>query len=104
MRLDEPLARELRRIAGARGTSESDVARGLLRYGIEVSRRLEAQSLAEPWRWERRMPDDAADVWPMIADIDACWRRMTVEELREHGYGEWFDEFHGEHEENSDAP
>jgi hypothetical protein len=45
VRLDDALAREIRRIAQAKGLSESEVARGLLAYGAEVERRLEAQRL-----------------------------------------------------------
>jgi hypothetical protein len=46
VRLDEPLAREIRRIASVRGMSESEVARQLLSYGAEVERRLQMQELA----------------------------------------------------------
>jgi hypothetical protein len=45
LRLDVPLAKEIRRLAQARGRSESEVARTLLGYGAEVERRLEAQRL-----------------------------------------------------------
>jgi hypothetical protein len=45
VRLDQPLAREIQRIAAVRGQTESEVARMLLSYGAEVERRLEAQEL-----------------------------------------------------------
>jgi len=45
VRLDEPLAKEIQRLATAQGRSESEVARKLLGYGAEVERRLEAQRL-----------------------------------------------------------
>jgi hypothetical protein len=45
LRLDVPLAREIRRLAQAQGRSESEVARTLMAYGAEVERRLEAQRL-----------------------------------------------------------
>jgi hypothetical protein len=45
LRLDVPLAKEIRRLAQAQARSESEVARTLLGYGAEVERRLEAQRL-----------------------------------------------------------
>jgi len=47
LRLDVPLAKEIRRLAQAQDRSESEVARTLLGYGAEVERRLEAQRLQE---------------------------------------------------------
>jgi hypothetical protein len=58
VRLDQPLAREIGRIAGTQGRSESEVARDLLRYGIEVQRRLEAGHLAKPFSWTRERDED----------------------------------------------
>jgi hypothetical protein len=78
VRLDAPLAREIARVAGARGQSESEVARWLLRYGIEVQRRLEQQDLAVPFGWERKPEDEP---WPGIVEITAKWRPMTEEEI-----------------------
>jgi hypothetical protein len=52
VRLDVPLASEIRRIATAQGRSESDVARTLLGFGVDVSRQLEAQRLARPYEVE----------------------------------------------------
>ena len=82
MRLDAPLAREIARIAGSRGQSESEAARSLLRYGIEVQRRLEAQDLAVPFGWEAV---EDPEPWPSIVEITARWRPMTDEEIDEHG-------------------
>jgi hypothetical protein len=101
VRLDEPLARELRRIAGSRGSSESDVARRLLGFGIEVERRLEAARLSDRWEWERPEPDHPFDERPGTIEIEATWRPLTDEELIEHGFHEWLPD--GE-EDGSDAP
>ena len=57
VRLDEPLAKELRRIAVTSEQTESEVARWLLRYGIEVSRRLQAAQMSEPFSWEKDEDD-----------------------------------------------
>lgn len=82
VRLDGPLAREIARVAGARGQSESEVARAMLRYGIEVQRRLETQDLAVPFGWEREPEDEP---WPSIVEISARWRPMTEDEIDEQG-------------------
>jgi hypothetical protein len=84
VRLDEPLAREIARIAAVRETSESDVARTLLRFGIEVVRRLEVQHYSEPFGWERK-EEDPLDRWPTTIDIEARERRMTDEEVDQAG-------------------
>ncbi len=89
VRLDERLAREIRRIATTREQSESEVARWLLRYGIEVSRRLEAANLSELYAWEKEPSDEPFDSRPGIVEIDARWREMTGEELIERGLHEW---------------
>lgn len=81
VRLDEQLAREIRRIAGTREQSESEVARWLLGYGIEVSRRLEAARLSRPFEWEVDPADSAWGDFPYIVEIDARLRPMTEEEL-----------------------
>jgi hypothetical protein len=82
VRLDAPLARELARAAGARGQSESEVARSLLRYGIEVQRRLETQDLSVPFGWEKELEDEP---WPSVVEITAKWRPMSEDEIDEHG-------------------
>jgi hypothetical protein len=86
VRLDQPLAREIARMAGSQGQSESEVARSLLRYGIEVQRRLEATSLAIPFGWDAS-PDEErfAAEWPHILEIEARRRPMTDEEIDVHG-------------------
>jgi hypothetical protein len=80
VRLDEPLAREIGRIAAVQGRSESEVARTLLGLGIEVIRRLEAQEYSEPFGWERK-DEDALDRWPTTIEIEAHERPMTDEEV-----------------------
>jgi hypothetical protein len=80
VRLDEPLAEEIGRIAAVRGTSESEVARTLLSYGIEVVRRLEVQQYSDPFEWARKR-EDPADRWPTTIDIEAKERPMTDEEV-----------------------
>jgi len=82
VRLDAPLAREVARIAGARGQTESEAARSLLRYGIEVQRRLEMQDLRVPFGWERDLEEEP---WPSVVEITARWRPMTEDEIDEHG-------------------
>jgi hypothetical protein len=82
VRLDEPLAKELARIAGAQGRSESEVARGLLGYGIEVVRKLQAQEFARPFSWQEGQEDEP---WPGIVEVEARWRPMTEEEIDTHG-------------------
>jgi hypothetical protein len=56
VRLDEPLAKEIRRLATAQGRSESEVARKLLDYGAEVERRLEAQRLMGHYSTQGEQP------------------------------------------------
>ena len=80
VRLDEPLARELGRIAAVQGISESEVARTLLGYGIEVIRRLEAGRYSDPFEWARKR-EDPDERWPTTIDIEARERPMTDEEV-----------------------
>jgi hypothetical protein len=89
VRLDEPLARELRRLAATREQSESEVARWLLRYGIEVSRRLEATRLNQPWEWEVENDEDPFAERPGLIEIEAKWRPMTDGELIERNLHDW---------------
>ena len=53
LRLDVPLAKEIRRLAQAQGRSESEVARTLLGYGAEVSGALRRSSLWATTRAKR---------------------------------------------------
>jgi hypothetical protein len=82
VRLDAPLAREIARIAAEVGQTESEVARTLLGYGIEVKRRLQAPALARPFAWREEEPEEP---WPGVVEIEAHWRPMTQEEIDEHG-------------------
>jgi hypothetical protein len=81
VRLDAPLAREIARIAGEVGQTESEVARTLLGYGIEVKRRLDVSALSRPFAWRDEEPEEP---WPGIVEIEARWRPMTEEEIDEH--------------------
>ena len=54
VRLDEPLAKEIRRIAAVHGDTESEVARVLLHFGAFVERQLEAQQLEHHYAYEER--------------------------------------------------
>jgi hypothetical protein len=78
VRLDEPLSREIRRIADVQSRSESEVARQLLAYGAEVERRLEAQRL---------MQHHAAkeDRRPGSVVIEARWEPASQELIDEYG-------------------
>jgi hypothetical protein len=78
VRLDEPLAREIRRIATVRGESESEVARLLLSYGAEVERRLQMQELA-------RHHAAAEDKRVGSVIIEARWEPFPEDVLDEYG-------------------
>jgi hypothetical protein len=85
VRLDEQLAREIARIAALEGRSESEVARSLLGYGIEVVRRLRAQEYGRPFSWQEEDLDSA----PGLVEIEAKWRPMTDDELLARGLSEF---------------
>jgi hypothetical protein len=74
------LAKELARIAAVQGMSESEVARTLLGYGIEVVRRLEVQRYSDPFEWARRR-EDPDERWPTTIEVEARERPMTDEEV-----------------------
>jgi len=76
VRLDEPLAKEIQRLATAQGRSESEVARKLLGYGAEVERRLEAQRLMGHYSTQDEEPAGRVR-------IDAEFVPYTWEEARE---------------------
>jgi hypothetical protein len=82
LRLDQPLAREIARMAGAQNRSESEVARTLLTYGIEVARRLDAEAFKRPFAWQEPTEDEP---YPHIVEIDAHRRPMTDEEIDQRG-------------------
>jgi hypothetical protein len=58
LRLDDSLAKEIDRIAAAKGESASVAARRLLAFGAEVERRLEAQKLMR--NYDDQYPADVA--------------------------------------------
>jgi hypothetical protein len=90
VRLDEPLARELARIATTQGRSESDVARTLLGYGIEVVRKLQAQEYSRPFSWqEHSWQEHEEEPYPDIVEIEARTRPMTDAEIDAHGLREY---------------
>jgi len=64
LRIDDQLSAEIERIAGRHRKSESEVARTLLTYGVQVDRQLEAQEL------KRQYDSDFSDVAGRIV-IDA---------------------------------
>ena len=72
LRVDELLSKELKRIAARRGTSESDVARMLLGWGVEAHRNMEAKELLRPY--------DADDPdWPMRMRVEVRWEAFDPE-------------------------
>jgi len=99
VRLDEPLAQELRRIATVQGRSESEIARTLLGYGIEVTRRLEAPAYTRPFAWQEREEDEPV---PGVIEIEARWRQMTDDEIDAHGLRDYVG--HPDDWERDDAP
>lgn len=78
VRLDEPLSREIRRIATARKVTESEVARQLLSYGAEVARKLEASELMKDYAMKDERPHRMV--------IEARYEPYTEEELEAMGY------------------
>lgn len=72
LRVDEPLSRELKRIASARETSESEIARMLLGWGVEAHRNMEAKELLRPYDAED--PD-----WPMRMRVEVRWEAFDPE-------------------------
>jgi hypothetical protein len=81
VRLDNLLARELQRIALDRGKTESEVARQLLAWGVEVSRRLDSERFSRSYEAEHSARDEVGFV-----EIKASWRPATDDELIETGY------------------
>jgi hypothetical protein len=83
VRLDVPLAQEIRRIATSRGTTESEVARDLLSYGANVARQLEADRLSESYESEYARLERRDDYW--VVEIKARWREASLEEVQGEG-------------------
>jgi len=68
VRLNQALAREIRRIASDRGSSESEAVRRLLEYGVEVQRRLDAQRFNRSYHADYSDRDEVGTV-----EIQARW-------------------------------
>ncbi len=79
LRLDPALAREIQRIAEWRGTTASEIARELMRHGVAVERKLQAQELERSFDYGpiSRDPDRG------YLKIDAEWKWYTPRELAE---------------------
>lgn len=79
LRLDPSLAGEIQRIAEWRGTSASEIARELMRHGVAVERKLQAQELERSFDYGpiARDPDRG------YLKIDARWTWYTPRELAE---------------------
>jgi hypothetical protein len=58
LRVDEPLSREVKRIAGQHETSDSDAARRLLAWGVIAHRAMEAHRLLAPYDVEEDWPPE----------------------------------------------
>ncbi len=80
LRVDAALAREIERIAALQGTSASEVARNLVRHGVEVERQVQASMLRLPYDW------DTAKM-PGRIRIEAKWEPYTRRELMEAEFG-----------------
>jgi IS30 family transposase len=79
LRLDAPLAAEIQRIAEWRGTSASEIARELMRYGVTVERQLEAQELRRHYEHSKINRDPETG----YLKIEAQWMWYTPSELAE---------------------
>jgi hypothetical protein len=73
LRVDEPLANEIKRIAAQRQKSESEVARMLLTWGVEAHRSMEAKELLRPYDAE---PPD----WPQRMRVTVVWEDFDPDE------------------------
>jgi hypothetical protein len=79
LRLEPALAKEIRRVAQARGISESEVARLFLDHGAEVERRLDAQRLMGHYA---RQDEDRPGRIVIHAEF-MPYTRAEVEKMRE---------------------
>ena len=79
LRLDPALAGEIQRIAEWRGTSASEVARELLRHGITVERKLQAQELDLPYEDSKIKRDSDRG----YLSVEAKWVWYTPREIME---------------------
>ena len=71
--LHKPLAEQITRIAQQRETSESEVARMLLGWGVEAHRSMEAEELLRPYDAE---PPDG----PMRMRVTVVWEHVDPDE------------------------
>lgn len=76
LRVDVPLANEIKRIAGRREKSESEIARMLLMWGVEAHRSMEAQELLRPY--DAQPPD-----WPQRMRVTVVWEDFDPSEESE---------------------
>jgi hypothetical protein len=75
LRIGGKLESEIERIAAADGKTESETARRLLAYGVEVERRLEAQRLMQ--HHESEFDDDVAGRIVISAEfVPYTWREV----------------------------
>jgi Ribbon-helix-helix protein, copG family len=79
LRVDPALAAEIDRIAAWKGTSASEVARDLIKFGIDVERQLEAQELRRPFG----SGEIRRDLERGYLSIRAEWVNYTPQELIE---------------------
>jgi hypothetical protein len=73
IRVDEPLANEIKRIASQRAKSESEVTRMLLTWGVEAHRSMEAKELLRPY-------DAAPPDWPQRMRVTVVWEDFDPDE------------------------
>ena len=87
LRVDSGLAAEIERIASARGTTASEVARELLGHGVQVERLVEAQQLS------RHFTAPPFDRKKGRVVIEARFEWLTNRELQDLEFGPDLDEF-----------
>src|SRR6516162_2281625 len=80
LRVDEALSREIERIAAEHGTSASEMARQLIRHGVEVERQVQASKLRLPYDWDMQKMRGRVV-------IQAEWKAYTRREVLEMDYG-----------------
>ncbi len=73
LRVDEPLAKEIKRIAGQKEASESEVARMLLGWGVEAHRSMEAKELLRPY--DAKLSDE-----PQRMRVTVVWEDVDPDE------------------------
>ena len=74
LRIDTALDREIKRIAGQHGASESDAARRLLAWGVETHRAMEARDL-------QRAYDAPEPDFPVRMRILVTWEEIDPGEF-----------------------